>query len=75
MGYINEKGKTILEPIYDYIYDEVDPLYNLFWSPSKLTKVKKDNKYGYIDKSYKLVLDTIFDDKENPIQDVNLIRF
>jgi hypothetical protein len=52
-GYINAKGKVLVQPVYDY----------LGWSfpTDSLTYVKKDGKYGYINAKGKLVIKPVYD--------------
>ncbi|MDD5358838.1 MAG: WG repeat-containing protein [Sulfurovaceae bacterium] len=47
-AYLNEKGKMIIKPIYDYIANEGNPYLSPF-SDEGIAMVRKNNLYGYID--------------------------
>lgn len=47
-AYLNENGKMIIKPIYDYIANEGNPFLSPF-SDEGIAMVRKNNLYGYID--------------------------
>ena len=47
-AYLNEKGKMIIEPVYDYIDNQGNPYMSPF-SDDDIAMVIKNNLYGYID--------------------------
>ena len=79
-GIINRKGKWILNPIYECVLSYRDSLGidNSYSDPKGFIMVKSNNKWGFLDKDFKvkvpLIFDTLeeFDDKDFACACINI---